>query len=115
MTDERRKSDEYNARRIIKAWNELQLPIYMREGALLYTVAGVWPGSFLTAVLEHRFMDMCTCADDYNQHHLYNYAKLMYSFMPAESYGSPEATNRWTESHRQDYQYAFEIIRAVEE
>ena len=52
-------------------------------------------GGFLYAVLCNRFVEACARADEPNRKALDQIARLVYETLPSESWGSPDAVDKW--------------------
>lgn len=60
-----------------------------------YVDQGIEPGGFLRAVLENDFMEAAGRADDFNQRHLHDWARVIYNDVPSGCHGSREAVAEW--------------------
>lgn len=83
--------DENDLKRIL---DEAGIPAHMREGIELYFWHGIPPGGFMTNILANDFVSAACCADDTNQHALWNYAKLLYH-LPMSCWGSEARVSDW--------------------
>jgi hypothetical protein len=77
------------------------IPDYMHDGLVLWVLHGIPTGSFLWAVLENDLSTACACADETNQHRLFNYVKWLHNHAPIGSWGSPRVVQQWYESRRE--------------
>jgi hypothetical protein len=62
---------------------------------IAYITHGLPPGGFLTAVLEDKLVEAASRADDFNKHHLYEWASVMYNDVPLPARGSRENVTKW--------------------
>jgi hypothetical protein len=72
---------------------------YMVEGLRLYFEQGIPPGSFMCGVLENDLQKACGHADMVNRHNVVNWVEWLWANAPSASWGSPEAVQRWIETH----------------
>ena len=86
---------KYVADEIDKGFEELDLPEYMKDGVMLYVFQGVRPGSFLTAVLENNLTQSFGQADHNNVACMFDWAKLLYMYLPSQCWGSKEIVANW--------------------
>lgn len=75
--------------------NYSSLPGYMQDVMRLYVEHGIFPGSFLTAVLSNDLMEALKRADDVNRECLPGYGRFLYNEAPCGCYGSPDAVAAW--------------------
>jgi hypothetical protein len=71
------------------------LPEGAQSGMQLWIERGIYPGSFLTAVLNNDLMGACIAADHLNQSLLYDYAKWLVNHAPSRCYGSRVNVVAW--------------------
>lgn len=76
------------------------LPNNLADGMRLYLERGIFPGSFLTAVIENDFIQAVNRADGTNRMLFRPIALWFYNHAPRESYGSPENAQEWIKSRR---------------
>lgn len=75
--------------------NYNMLPEHMREGARLYIEKGIEPGGFMTAVLENKFVQAFSRADDINLARMKDWASWLYNECPMQARGSERAVKEW--------------------
>jgi len=71
------------------------IPDYMIGGLRRYIENGIEPASFLFAVVSNNLRRAFECADGTNVHHIRNYLEFLYSYAPAECWGSPAKVEAW--------------------
>ena len=71
------------------------LPEHMRQGARLYMEEGIAGGSFLMALLANDVVTALNCSDDTNNQTLPEWAYWLQWQIPACSWGSVEAVQKW--------------------
>ena len=74
------------------------LPLGLQYGMRLYLERGVFPGSFLTAVIKNEFIQAVTHADATNQPLLRSIALWFCNHAPIGSFGSSEIAQEWVNS-----------------
>ncbi len=68
----------------------------MHSGLRLYLGEHrVEPGSFLRSVLENDLVHAAANADEHNQRALFEYARILHSYLPSICWGSSEKVNDW--------------------
>jgi hypothetical protein len=72
------------------------IPDYMVGGIERWIEHGIYPGDFLTAVIENDLREACGRADDTNQKLLYQYVSFFYNHAPSRCWGSPEKCEAWS-------------------
>lgn len=81
------------------AWSERVLwggiPERMKGGVTRYIERGVLPGHFLEAVFSNDFMEAFKRADEENGWIMREYARFLYNYCPAGSFGSPAKFKAW--------------------
>jgi hypothetical protein len=77
--------------------DELGIPDYMQDGVILYVERGIRGGGFLSAVLSNDLIEAFGAADMDNTNAMASWAKLIYNYLPAASWGSPEMVAKWVE------------------
>ena len=80
-----------------KIWAEGidRIPEHMRDSLVDYIVAGILPGSFLSAVLAGDLFGAIGTADHVNIARLPDYATFLYDCAPVGCFGSYEAVRKW--------------------
>lgn len=81
-----------------------EIPEGMHDGIVLYLLHGLFPGSFLRAVLENDLREAVNRADDLNLVALPQYVRFFYNHAPIASVGSPERVEAWIEQKRLEKQ-----------
>lgn len=76
------------------------IPDRMQGGLKRWLEEGIYPGSFLTAVLEGKLMDAIAYADAENVNILARYAHFLRAAFPPSSYGSEKKCRLWCARHR---------------
>lgn len=74
-------------------WN--LIPEHMRGGVRRWIEHGIFPGSFLTAVIENDLRTAVAKADDINVNRLADYVRFFHCDAPAGCWGSPEKVEAW--------------------
>lgn len=74
-----------------------RLPDHMHDGLVRYVLYGIMPGSFLTAVLENKFVEACCAADQANMNMLHEWALVMINAVPSDCQGSEQHVRMWRE------------------
>ena len=74
---------------------EVGVPGHMIEGLSAYVMEGRPIGSFLTAVLENKFLEVHKRADSVNLLSLHEIAMAVYNEIPSGCHGSPEKVEAW--------------------
>lgn len=95
------EKDQMHQHYLAKA-RALSIPDACADAMARYLVYGVRPGSFLTAVLENRFVGAVGKADSHNALLLKNYARFLWNDIPSPAWGSPEKVKEWIERHGGD-------------
>ena len=75
------------------------LPEHMRGAMRRWIQDGLWPGGFLTAVLQNDLVGAAMHADQINRYRLFEYADFLYNEAPRPAWGSVEATKAWAAGH----------------
>jgi len=76
------------------------IPAHMVEGLVLYVEHGITPGDFLLAVLRNDLVEAAAHADEINKHLLFEYADVMWNYLPSTCWGSPALVRAWIEARR---------------
>jgi hypothetical protein len=76
------------------------IPEHMMAGLLRYIEHGVYPGDFLTAVLENDLKEAVGRADDANLQCLPAYVGYLYNEAPGLCWGTPERVRNWVGTKR---------------
>ena len=71
------------------------IPDHMLGAIKRYLLNGIPPGGFLSALLSNDFMGAVGKADGENSAALIGWARFLYNYAPAGSFGSPEAFAKW--------------------
>lgn len=69
------------------------------HGLITYVLDGTEPSGFLEAVLRDSLSEAAARADDHNGPRLYEWAVVMYNYVPNDARGSREKVNHWI-AHR---------------
>ena len=72
------------------------------EGLERWRDHGIYPGNFLTAVLENDLIGSLGRADEENLANLPAYGAYLYNEMPIGSHGSKEIMRAWSEARIKD-------------
>lgn len=78
------------------------LPEHMRGGAQRWIENGIYPGSFMLAVIENNLVEAFGRADSINQNRLQDIVSFFYNEAPAGCWGSPEKAKLWHEKKRKE-------------
>lgn len=73
----------------------LLIPDHMRGGITRWVEHGIYPGGFLTAVLENNLRDAVQRADEDNSRMLAGWVRFIYNYCPSGCWGSLEHVERW--------------------
>lgn len=76
----------------------IEIAPHMIECLERYIGFGELQGSFLTAVLEDKFLEAFACADEGNTANMKSWAQIMYSCVSPDCRGSRERVNAWIET-----------------
>jgi hypothetical protein len=71
------------------------IPEHCRGGMRRYIEHGIYPGSFLEAVLCNDLVHAFQTADHINVAHMYDYVSFLYNEIPAQAWGSRERIDAW--------------------
>lgn len=71
------------------------LPEHMRAAMLRWIEQGVYPGGFLTAVLENNLCEAVARADHINIDKLPDYVRYLYNNAPRGCWGNPDSVRAW--------------------
>lgn len=71
------------------------LPNYMQDAARKYVEDGVFPGVFLTAVLENNLVEAYGRADGINAERMRDWVEWLYNKVPAIAWGSKARIKAW--------------------
>lgn len=71
------------------------IPARMGHGIKLWIEKGIYPGGFLTAVIENNLKEAVGRADDENVRNLPAYVAYFYNEAPAGCWGSEEIAGLW--------------------
>jgi len=71
------------------------IPGGCRSGLELYISDGLYPGRFLSYILENNLVGACNAADVENMANLPAYANYLYNHMPSNAWGSPKIVRDW--------------------
>ena len=78
------------------------LPAHMRGAMRRWIERGIWPGDFLTAVLQNNLVEAAVRADETNLYRLFDYSIFLYNEIPSLSWGSTERTEEWARSRQSE-------------
>ena len=101
MTNDERRAEW------ITRMDDANVPAHLRAGLARYLVGHLHTGSFLHAVLTNNLRGAVFAADDDSLVGLLPIMRFLYNDAPADSWGSPDAVNRWLEAA--PAQYAAEV------
>jgi hypothetical protein len=73
------------------------IPEHMIGALSRYVFDGLQPGSFLEAVLSNDLRRAAERADEYNRDNIVNWVTLLYNYVPASCWGSPEKYHQWVD------------------
>jgi hypothetical protein len=73
------------------------LPEHMREAAERWIENGIYPGSFLTAVIHNDLVEAVGRADFINRNRLHDIVSFFYNEAPSPCWGSPALAKAWHE------------------
>jgi hypothetical protein len=73
------------------------LPAHMHGAMLRWIEHGIYPGGFLTAVLENDLRAAVARADMVNATRLPDYVRYLYNDAPSGCWGSPAKVRAWHE------------------
>jgi hypothetical protein len=73
---------------------------YMKDGLQRWVEKGIYPGSFLTAVLENNLFDAVGRADATNINLIKEWVVFIYNELPSGCYGSRETMEHWSKTIR---------------
>ena len=73
------------------------LPGHMQPGIARWALFGIYPGDFLTAVIESNLFRAVGKADGTNVKLLPEYCAFFYNYAPSECYGSEAKAKAWHE------------------
>ena len=76
----------------------MSIPDYMADAMQLWIDRGIYPGSFLTAVLENDLAEACGRADENNLRVLPAYIAYLYNEAPSACWGSPTKCAQWSKA-----------------
>ena len=74
------------------------IPAHMRQSLIRWVGLGIYPGGFLTAVLENDLFGAYRKADDINSRCIRDYIIFLHNYAPSNCFGSYERAERWAES-----------------
>ena len=83
---------DYWERKIAEACAEYGLEA---DALQRYVIDGIPPGDFMFAVVCNDFMAAAATADSFNQHHLHEWARVIYNDVPSQCQGSTERVTAW--------------------
>jgi len=89
---------EYNKERLENGLASLRIPPHMHNGIKRYVLDGIPIGDFGRMLLSNDLMGCVGRADSENQYAIAEWCKLLYNYVPAGCYGSPEAYSAWLAS-----------------
>jgi hypothetical protein len=75
------------------------VPVHTQLALSRYIGQGVWPGSFVEAVLCGDLFRAVALADGYNADALVDITLYVIDRLPGESWGSAEHVAHWIETH----------------
>lgn len=96
--DERESALEFFKGQLTRCRASISVRPDMIEAMERYIGLGEAQGSFLTAVLEDKFLEAFSCADEDNIAAMRGWAQLMYSCVPGICRGSKERVDAWLET-----------------
>lgn len=73
----------------------LSIPDYMMDGLTRWIEDAVWPGHFLTAVLQNDLSEAVNHADGENLKNLAAYVGYLYNVAPSACWGSEKKMRAW--------------------
>jgi len=79
-------------------YHKYQVPLYMVDGLKRWIERGIYPGSFLTAVIENDLFAALSNADETNINALPAYGYFFYNEAPHGCYGSKKIAKAWHEA-----------------
>ena len=71
------------------------VPAHMQSGLRRYIEDRIPPGDFMQAVLENDLREALGRADQINRHALFDIVSWLWSYAPADCWGSPEKVAAW--------------------
>lgn len=71
------------------------IPTHMHGALKRWINEGIWPGSFLTAVLQNDLKEAFGRADSVNTEAMPNWMCFLYNYAPSQCWGSVEKTEQW--------------------
>jgi hypothetical protein len=77
--------------------NMSRIPEHMRGGMLRWIEHGIYPGGFLTAVLENDLVGAVSRADHINIHRIPDYVRYLFNDAPSDCWGGPDEVRAWHE------------------
>lgn len=72
-----------------------KLPEDLRDGVRLWIEEGIYPGGFMTAVVENNLMEAVDRADDTNCRRLVDIVRWWYNYAPGLCWGSKKKAEKW--------------------
>lgn len=78
------------------------LPEHMQDGFRLYIEDRIELGGFGMAVVCNDLKQACFRADDTNRYRLFDIVAWLYSFAPAQCWGSEEKVQAWLSQGQED-------------
>lgn len=72
-----------------------RIPSYMHDAVRRYALEHLPGGGFLMAVLRNDLAGAVRRADSTNREALTRWVEFVYTFLPAQSHGSPDAVKKW--------------------
>jgi hypothetical protein len=73
------------------------LPQGLQNGMVMWIEHGVYPGSFLTAVLANNLTEAVFCADQFNYPRLREIVSWIHEHAPVLCYGDPDRMFLWAQ------------------
>lgn len=75
--------------------NLISVPRHSHKGLVRWILLGIYPGGFLTAVLEGDLYEALGRADEINRHALWDYANFLYNHSPSGCFKTKERVKDW--------------------
>ena len=77
-------------------FRDFYIPERMMDGIKLWIEQGIYPGGFLTSVIENNLSEAVGAADDENMRNIPAFVAYFYNEAPSQCWGSREKAVKWS-------------------